>query len=332
MLERIDFGARVAEFDRIVSSFGANNGMVEGLGDSFDDEGFSEFVNNNSIILNEMNNGETALEPITLVVDVFEDQNDGNASNGLSLRDAIIIAHRDPARQYIIQLAAGTYNLTIEGREDFRFQEQVGTPAETEGVEGDDGQEEEQEETVDEGENGGGDNGGENQDDTDNGDNGNGEEEAAPDSVLGLFDNTVLRTGDLDINTRVTIVGEDPSNTIIDASALGDRIFDIKEGGNLILENVTLQGGLTQGTFAEGGPIEQSLDPDSFLGGAIRVLQNGELTVNNSILQENTAGWDGESSPANVNGGAIANLLGTVQINNSIIRNNQSEVNGGGIF
>jgi len=94
MLERIDFGARVAEFDRIVSSFGANNGMVEGLGDSFDDEGFSEFVNNNSIILNEMNNGETALEPITLVVDVFEDQNDGNASNGLSLRDAIIIAHR----------------------------------------------------------------------------------------------------------------------------------------------------------------------------------------------------------------------------------------------
>ncbi|MBE9221892.1 hypothetical protein IQ215_04200 [Cyanobacterium stanieri LEGE 03274] len=351
MLERIDFDARVAEFDRIVSFFGGNNGMMEGLGDSFDDEGFSEFVDNNSIILNEMNNGEMS-EPITLVVDVFEDQNDGNASNGLSLRDAIIIAHRDPARQYIIQLAAGTYNLTIEGREDFRFQEQVGSPAETEGVEGDDGQEEEQqeEETVDEnqedtgdenqedsgdeGENGGGDSGGENQDDTDNGDNGNGEGEQpeTQESVLGLFDNTVLRTGDLDISTRVTIVGEDPSNTIIDAGALGDRIFDIKEGGSLILENLTLQNGLTQGTFAEGGPVDQSLDPDSFLGGAIRVLQNGELTVNNSILQENTAGWDGASSPANVNGGAIANLLGTVNINNSIIRNNQSEVNGGGLF
>ncbi|WP_069792047.1 choice-of-anchor Q domain-containing protein [Cyanobacterium sp. IPPAS B-1200] len=342
MLERIDFGARVAEFDRIVSSFGANNGMMNGLDNSFTDEGFSEFVNNNSIILNEMNNGEMALEPITLVVDVFEDQNDGNASNGLSLRDAIIIAHRDPARQYIIQLAAGTYNLTIEGREDFRFQEQVGSPAETEGVEGDDGQEEEQEETVDEnqeetvdeGENGGGDSGGENQDDTDNGngDNGNGEEEAAPDSVLGLFDNTVLRTGDLDINTRVTIVGEDPSNTIIDASALGDRIFDVKDGGLLTIENVTLQNGLTQGTFAEGGPVEQSLEPDSFSGGAIRILQNGLLIVNNSVIKNNLSGWDGVTSPANVNGGAIANLLGTVQINNSIIRNNQSEVNGGGIF
>lgn len=336
MLERIDFNARVAEFDQIVNSFGANNGFSD-LNNSPDDPAFTDFVDNNSIILNDMNNGGMgALEPITLVVNTFEDQNDGNASNGLSLRDAIIIAHRDPIQPYIIQLAAGTYNLTIEGNEDFRFQEQVGSSAQEGGLEGEDqGEEqEEQEETVDEQENGGnGDNGGEDQEDGENGDNGNGdtEEPEAPDSVLGLFDNTVLRSGDLDISTRLTIVGEDPSNTIIDAGMLGDRIFDIKEGGNLILENVTLQNGITQGTFPEGGPVGTP-DPDSFLGGAIRVLLNGEITINNSILQNNISGWDGATSPANVNGGAIANLLGTVRLNNSIIRNNRSEVNAGGIF
>ncbi|AFZ48493.1 Polymorphic membrane protein Chlamydia [Cyanobacterium stanieri PCC 7202] len=319
MVERIDFNATVAEFDRIVNSFGANNGFTN-LNDSFGDDGFRDFVDNNSIILNDMNNGGMeGLEPTILVVNTFQDQNDGNASNGLSLRDAIIIAHRNPTQPYIIQLPAGTYNLTIEGNEDFRFQEQVGSSADQQGLEG-----ERQGDSGDSEENG---------EENNNGDNGdNGEEaEQAPDSVLGLFDNTVLRSGDLDISVRVTIIGEDPNNTIIDASALGDRIFDIKEGGNLILENVTLQNGITQGTFPEGGPVG-TRDPDSFLGGAIRVLQNGQLTLNNTIIQENISAWDGFTSPANVNGGAIANLLGTVEINNSIIRNNQSDVNAGAIF
>ena len=127
---------------------------------------------------------------VFFTVDTFADQNDGNASNGLSLRDAVLIAQRDPGKEYIINLPQGTYNLTIQGNEDFRFQE-VGSDPEN----------------------------------------------------LGLFDRFVTRTGDIDIETRVTIIGESPANTIIDATTLGDRIFDVKEGGFLTLENVTVQNG-----------------------------------------------------------------------------------------
>ncbi|MGY6529793.1 MAG: choice-of-anchor Q domain-containing protein [Cyanobacterium sp.] len=298
MLERIDFDARVAENDRIVSSFGSGNGMMETQ---------SSFDRNSMITISDpftrsiersLLNTPPSTPPVILTVDTFEDQNDGNASNGLSLRDAIIRAHRDSSREYIILLPEGTYNLTIQGNEDFRFQEQTNVT-------------------------GGGAAG--------NGENGNGENGGGTggDNLLGLFDNTILRTGDLDITTRVTIIGKNPDNTVINASGLGDRIFDIREGGFLTLEGVTLQGGRTQGTFPEGGGEN---DPDSFSGGAIRVLANGQLNLNNSIILNNTAGWDRITDPANVNGGGIANLLGTVTINNSIIANNQSEGNAGGIF
>ena len=60
-------------------------------------------------------------ETITLDVDTARDQNDGSRDNGLSLRDAILIANEDPDNEYIINLQPGeTYSLTKEGiNEDF---------------------------------------------------------------------------------------------------------------------------------------------------------------------------------------------------------------------
>ncbi|MBS3026203.1 MAG: hypothetical protein HCA25_03660 [Dolichospermum sp. DET50] len=50
---------------------------------------------------------------ITLTVNTTADQNDGSATGGLSLRDAILIANSDIANQYIINLTGGTtYSLT----------------------------------------------------------------------------------------------------------------------------------------------------------------------------------------------------------------------------
>jgi len=51
---------------------------------------------------------------IILNVDTFEDQNDGNPNNGLSLRDAIIIANSNPQNKYQINLRQGTYRLTLD--------------------------------------------------------------------------------------------------------------------------------------------------------------------------------------------------------------------------
>jgi CSLREA domain-containing protein len=50
---------------------------------------------------------------ITLTVNTTVDQNDGSATNGLSLRDAILIANADTTNDYIINLTGGTtYSLT----------------------------------------------------------------------------------------------------------------------------------------------------------------------------------------------------------------------------
>ncbi|MEB3175603.1 MAG: choice-of-anchor Q domain-containing protein [Cyanobacteriota bacterium] len=56
----------------------------------------------------------------TLVVTTTLDQNNGNLSDGLSLREAILIANANPDTAYTIQLQGGlTYNLTLNGtRED----------------------------------------------------------------------------------------------------------------------------------------------------------------------------------------------------------------------
>lgn len=211
---------------------------------------------------------------VILNINTFDDQNDGSASNGLSLRDAILMANKDSGKEYVINLGEGTYTLTLEGNEDFRFQEQSG-------------------------------------------------------QNLGLFDQIVNRTGDLDIQTTLTIVGVSGTNTIIDASALGDRLFDVKSGGFLTLENVTLQNGRVTGTFEEAGNTTQ--DPDSFLGGAIRVDVGGGADILSSTIKNNRTLWDGITDTANVNGGGISNR-GLMEIKDTTIIENVSDVNGGGIY
>ncbi len=53
--------------------------------------------------------------PIVLTVTTTADQNDGSATGGLSLRDAILIANADTTNDYIIELQGGqTYSLSIK--------------------------------------------------------------------------------------------------------------------------------------------------------------------------------------------------------------------------
>ena len=67
-------------------------------------------------------------EPQVLKVNTTTDENDGSAETGtgLSLRDAVIIANRTPGDE-IIELEAGTYELTIEGEESFDEAEATAT-------------------------------------------------------------------------------------------------------------------------------------------------------------------------------------------------------------
>jgi len=91
---------------------------------------------------------------------------------------------------------------------------------------------------------------------------------------------------DITINKDLTIIGQDQSNTIIDAQGQG-RIFYISSGVTLTLQDITLTGGYVNDN-----------------GGAI--YNSGTLNVKDSTFSGNTATG---------NGGAIFNYLGNLNIN-----------------
>lgn len=252
----IDIEALQAEFDRIVASFGTPS-------DSFIED-TERWIEDNSIILQEINGGGGGLEKVFLTVTTFEDQNDGGDRNGLSLRDAILRAKADPSKEYVINLPAGVYELSIQGNEDSLF------PS----------------------------------------DNPN---------LPGEVDDIVARTGDLDVETRVTIVGVGSGSTTINGTALGDRIFDVREGGLLSLSGVTIEDGIA----------ENALDENGSSGGGIRINTGASAIINNSIIKNNSTAINTDTD--NNNGGGIANF-GDTEIINSIISGNLSGDDAGGIY
>ena len=76
--------------------------------------------NNNSVLIAEIPQANTVGNKITLRVNLTGDQNDGSSNNGLSLRDAVIIANNNHLQHYEILLQSGQiYNLEIEGSGEF---------------------------------------------------------------------------------------------------------------------------------------------------------------------------------------------------------------------
>ena len=139
-------------------------------------------------------------------------------------------------------------------------------------------------------------------------------------------------TGDLDVNNAfsgatLTIRGLEEGATI-DAGGI-DRVFDVVSevdlslgllgdnqiGSRLVLENVTVTGGLTGVDGVFSGPVS---------GGGILVGGASTLTVANSTIAGNTASGSND-------GGGIASY-GTVNLDTVTLANNSSEGSGGGLF
>jgi hypothetical protein len=204
---------------------------------------------------------ENRCVPTTITPTTFAD---GVLGSG-SLRDAVLQFNADTGTQDdTIQLAAGTYSLTIQN---------VGGHHETAGL-----------------------------------------------------------TGDLNL-TRIShhwiIQGAGPS-TIIDASQLHDRVFDIvTAGAHVVFNNVVIQGGLAEDDGSNGA-LAGSTDA---LGAGI-LNNGGDVTLENVVLQNNVArGGDtvALSAPGhNANGGAIYSTGGGLTIWGATISNNQAIGGGGG--
>ena len=108
-------------------------------------------------------------------------------------------------------------------------------------------------------------------------------------------DEDAARTGDLDITRGNLIIASLNTNAVIDATGLGDRVFQIFPHATLTLENLTITGG-APGTgpeiFADGEP-----------GGAI--LNAGILLMGNCVVTNNSGGGG-----RNVGGNGVLNISG----------------------
>ncbi len=122
-------------------------------------------------------------------------------------------------------------------------------------------------------------------------------------TIAGTGEDATL-TGDLDVTSVITIVGAGPGVTTIDANTL-DRLFDVRAGGTLTLQNLTL----TDGSVADGGAIKVG-------NGQTLVLNTVEVVGNSSV-----------GGP----GGAISGFRSTIDISNSTFENNSSDQFGGAI-
>ncbi|HET7037421.1 MAG TPA: choice-of-anchor Q domain-containing protein [Thermomicrobiaceae bacterium] len=137
-------------------------------------------------------------------------------------------------------------------------------------------------------------------------------------------------TGALQISGNVTISGAGAGQTTIDATGLGDRVFNVSAKGKLALNNLTIRGGnssgdgggiVNTGTLSLSGVVLTANHAGGNGGGILN--SGGALNLSTTLLSQNSASGDG---------GGIAITGGTVTIAASAILANQAGGNGGGIF
>ena len=169
-------------------------------------------------------------------------------------------------------------------------------------------------------------------------------------------DETNSRTGDLDITRgKLTIIGTVP-NIIIDATGLGDRVFQVFPNAQLTLKNLAIRGGtapVVYGNFANGESggaiynagsliLEKCIITNNASGGGSYVMGNGggtgggdgggiyskgNLTAFDCVIAQNLSG-DGFDGADGGTGGGIRND-GICFLTRCIISGNRSGAGGG---
>ncbi|WP_075086540.1 tandem-95 repeat protein [Mariniblastus fucicola] len=137
--------------------------------------------------------------------------------------------------------------------------------------------------------------------------------------------------GDLDIDTDVTIIGMSDGSTVIDASGMNDRVFQIG-GATTTIEHITVTGGYTTSTSGGGGILVGSgatliLDQAVVTGNESTdkyggIGSDGNLYISNSIISDNIAG---------ASGGGIGVNAGIVTIYGTTVSGNEAGDDGGGL-
>jgi hypothetical protein len=110
-------------------------------------------------------------------------------------------------------------------------------------------------------------------------------------------------SGDLNVGGELTIDGAGARKSVIDASAIEDRVLELEDGGELTLVGLGVTGGSTSenggGIYSENGKlalegvaVTNNKAFDSGYGGGIE-LEEGTLTILDSVLSGNQNSGDG---------------------------------------
>ena len=147
-------------------------------------------------------------------------------------------------------------------------------------------------------------------------------------------DEDATRTGDLDITRGdLTIIGA-TSNVVIDATGMGDRVFQVFTNARLTLQNVTVTGGNSPAGTNNYGLNGVSGDGEN--GGAI--YNAGSLTLNDCVINGNSSGVGGNGIDVfpngswNGNGGAGGGIFnaGVLTMNDCVVSGNTGGASGAG--
>ena len=154
-------------------------------------------------------------------------------------------------------------------------------------------------------------------------------------TITGTGEN-LAATGDLDINSDVTLTGAGADSTIIEAGTIGypslsangiDRVFEVRGTFTVSISGVTIRNGKTAlkggGIYHNNGTLTVtnsafSGNSGSQDGGGIH-HENGTLTVTNSAFSDNYGN----------EGGGIHNNNGTLTVTNSAFSDNFASYGGG---
>ena len=146
----------------------------------------------------------------------------------------------------------------------------------------------------------------------------------------------VNTTGDLDINTNLTISGAGASSTVIEGSEL-DRVFDVFGSSTVELRDLTVSGGETPAGANQPDASDQAPGsglnsvgapgPDGVGGGGI--FNTANLTLTRVSVQDNVAGDGGDAGDGGAAGSGAAGLNAGGA---SLGGNGGTGGNGGGIF
>lgn len=132
-------------------------------------------------------------------------------------------------------------------------------------------------------------------------------------------------TGDLDITSPVTISGAGSTSTVIDGNT-SDRVFHVLSGGNLTLNDVTVQNGSAPagqggGIYNQGGTftLDQATISNNTSSDGGGLYNTGTMELRNCVVSSNTA-----DTSSNAGGGGGISNTGLLTISNCTFDGNQS--------